>query len=260
MDLGLSGKRVLITGASQGIGEGLAETFAEEGARLWLTARSQDKLEAIAEKLRSRFKSEVTVIPLDLTAPDAVGTLVAQVGAPDVLINNAGVIPGGNLFSTTDAEWRANWELKVFGYIDMCRQFYQVMKAAGGGVIINDIGNAGERYDADYIAGTTGNASLMAFTRALGGRSLDDNIRVVGVNPGPVDTTRIYKLLKRRAVDWYGDESRWEELLATYPLKRPAKVREIADLMAFLASDRSGYTSGAIFTVDGGIASRASII
>ena len=260
MDLGLSGKRVLITGASQGIGEGLAETFAEEGARLWLTARSQDKLEAIAAKLRSRFKIEVTVIPLDLTAPDAVGTLVAQVGAPDVLINNAGVIPGGNLFSTTDAEWRANWELKVFGYIDMCRQFYQVMKAAGGGVIINDIGNAGERYDADYIAGTTGNASLMAFTRALGGRSLDDNIRVVGVNPGPVDTTRIYKLLKRRAVDWYGDESRWEELLATYPLKRPAKVREIADLMAFLASDRSGYTSGAIFTVDGGIASRASII
>ncbi|MBJ2150193.1 SDR family oxidoreductase [Paracoccus sp. IB05] len=260
MDLGLGGKRVLITGASQGIGEGLAETFAEEGARLYLTARSQDKLEAIAARLRARFDSEVTTIPLDLTTEGAVATLLAQVGAPDVLINNAGVIPGGNLFSTTDAEWRANWELKVFGYIDMCRQFYQVMKAAGGGVIINDIGNAGERYDADYIAGTTGNASLMAFTRALGGRSLEDNIRVVGVNPGPVDTTRIYKLLKRRAVDWYGDESRWEELLATYPLRRPAKVREIADLMAFLASDRSGYTSGAIFTVDGGIASRASII
>jgi NAD(P)-dependent dehydrogenase (short-subunit alcohol dehydrogenase family) len=134
------------------------------------------------------------------------------------------------------------------------------MKQRGQGVIINDIGNAGERYDPDYIAGTTGNAALMAFTRALGGKSLEDGIRVVGVNPGPVDTDRIYKLLKRRAVDWYGDEARWPELLERYPLRRPAKVREIADMMVFLASDRSAYTSGAIITIDGGISSRASII
>lgn len=260
MDLGLRGRRVLITGASQGIGEGIAEVFAEEGAILHLTARSADKLEAIADRLRNAHGATVTVWPLDLNGKGTPERLAELVGDVDVLINNAGVIPGGNLFSTTDETWRANWELKVYGYINMCRAYYRKMKAAGGGVIINDIGNAGERYDADYIAGTTGNASLMAFTRALGGRSLDDNIRVVGVNPGPVDTSRIYKLLKRRAVDWYGDESRWEELLATYPLKRPAKVREIADLMAFLASDRSGYTTGAIFTVDGGIASRSSII
>ncbi len=260
MDLGLRGRRVLITGASQGIGEGIAEVFAEEGAILHLTARSADKLEAIAGRLRKAHGATVSVWPMDLNEKGAPERLAATVGDVDVLINNAGVIPGGNLFSTTDETWRANWELKVYGYINMCRVYYSRMKAAGGGVIINDIGNAGERDDADYIAGTTGNASLMAFTRALGGRSLDDNIRVVGVNPGPVDTSRIYKLLKRRAVDWYGDESRWEELLATYPLKRPAKVREIADLMAFLASDRSGYTTGAIFTVDGGIASRSSII
>ena len=260
MDLGLGGKRVLITGASQGIGEGIAEVFAEEGAVLHLTARSADKLEAIAARLRTAHGADVTIHPLDLTGGEAPARLADAVGDVDILINNAGVIPGGDLFSTDDASWRANWDLKVFGYINMCRLYYARMKAAGGGVIINDIGNAGERYDRDYIAGTTGNASLMAFTRALGGRSLEDNIRVVGVNPGPVDTSRIYKLLRRRAVDWYGDESRWEELLNTYPLRRPAKVREIADLMAFLASERSGNTTGAIFTVDGGIASRASII
>lgn len=260
MDLGLGGKRVLITGASQGIGEGIAEVFAEEGAVLHLTARSADKLEAIAARLRAAHGADVTIHPLDLTGGEAPARLADAVGDVDILINNAGVIPGGDLFSTDDASWRANWDLKVFGYINMCRLYYARMKAAGGGGVINDIGNAGERYDRDYIAGTTGNASLMAFTRALGGRSLEDNIRVVGVNPGPVDTSRIYKLLRRRAVDWYGDESRWEELLNTYPLRRPAKVREIADLMAFLASERSGYTTGAIFTVDGGIASRASII
>jgi NAD(P)-dependent dehydrogenase (short-subunit alcohol dehydrogenase family) len=89
---------------------------------------------------------------------------------------------------------------------------------------------------------------------------LDDGIRVVGINPGPVDTPRIYKLLRHRAVEWFGDEGRWEELRDRYPLKRPAKVEEITDAIIFLASDRSGYTSGTILTIDGGIASRSSII
>lgn len=260
MDLGLQGRTVLVTGASQGIGAGIAEVFAEEGCDLHLTARNAGNLEQVKAGIAKRFPVKVVLHPLDLIAPDAPEQLVEAVGDVDILINNAGAIQGGNLASFSDKSWREGWELKVFGYINVTRLVYARMKARGRGVIINDIGNAGERYDADYIAGTTGNASLMAFTRALGGRSLDDGIRVVGVNPGPVDTDRIYKLLKRRAVDWYGDESRWTELLKRYPLGRPAKVREIADLMAFLASDRSGYTSGTIFTVDGGIASRSSII
>lgn len=259
MDLGLAGRTVLITGASQGIGEGTARVFAEEGTHLHLTARNAENLSRIKGELSS-FGVNVEIHPLDLTEPGAPDKLIAATGPVDVLVNNAGVIPGGPLSSFTDESWRAGWDLKIFGYINVTRLMYDLMKARGGGVIINNIGNAGERYDFDYIAGTTGNASLMAFTRALGGRSLDDKIRVVGVNPGPVDTDRIYKLLRRRAVDWYGDESRWEELLARYPLGRPATVREIADLIAFLASDRSGYTSGCIITVDGGITSRSSII
>jgi len=260
MDLGLRGRSVLITGASQGIGEGVAKVFAEEGCNLHLTARNKANLEKVREEIIATYPVTVAIHPLDLTAPGSIDRIVEAAGDVDILINNAGVIPGGNLAAFEDKTWRDGWELKVFGYINLTRAIYARMKKRGSGVIINDIGNAGERYDADYIAGTTGNASLMAFTRALGGRSLDDRVRVVGINPGPVDTDRIYKLLKRRAVDWYNDESRWPELQARYPLGRPAKVREIADLMAFLASDRSAYTSGAIFTVDGGITSRSSII
>jgi len=260
MDLGLAGRWVLITGASQGIGEGVARVFAEEGCNLHLTARNAENLQRVQAEVRKAHNVNVVLHPLDLTAAGAAERLAAAVGDVDILVNNAGVIPGGNLQSVEEKTWRDGWELKVFGYINLTRLIYATMKARGHGVIINDIGNAGERYDADYIAGTAGNASLMAFTRALGGRSLEDGIRVVGINPGPVDTDRIYKLLKKRAVDWYGDESRWPELQARYPLGRPAKVREIADLMAFLASDRSGYTSGAIFTVDGGITSKSSII
>jgi NAD(P)-dependent dehydrogenase (short-subunit alcohol dehydrogenase family) len=260
MNLGLQGRSVLITGASQGIGAGAAEVFAEEGANLHLTARSAEKLNKVKAAIQASWPVEVTLHPMDLTIPGAVEALCEAAGDAEILINNAGAIPGGNLHSFSDSSWRNGWELKVFGYINLTRLIYARMKARGRGVIINDIGNAGERYDADYIAGTAGNASLMAFTRALGGRSLDDGVRVVGINPGPVDTERIHKLLKRRAVDWYDDESRWQELMARYPLGRPAKVREIADLMAFLASDRSSYTSGVIFTVDGGITSRSSII
>ncbi len=197
---------------------------------------------------------------VDLTEKGAAARLTDAVGDVDILVNNAGVIPGGDLFSIDAEAWRAGWELKVLGYIDMCRLYYPRMKAQGGGVIINNIGNAGERYDANYIAGTAGNASLMAFTRALGGPSLDDNIRVVGVNPGPVDTDRIYKLLKRRAADWLGDENRYKELEKRYPLGRPAHISEIVDQMVFLASDRAGYTTGTIITIDGGISSRSSII
>ncbi|RYG08069.1 MAG: SDR family oxidoreductase, partial [Burkholderiales bacterium] len=157
------------------------------------------------------------------------------------------------------AKWRAGWELKVFGYINMTRAFYPLMAKRGGGVILNNIGNGGENFDFDYVAGTTGNAALMAFTRAIGGKSLKDNIRVAGVNPGPVDTDRIRSIWKKRAGERLGDVARFEELMGNYPMGRPASVAEIADLFVFLASSRSGYTSGSIFTVDGGLTSNRSI-
>ncbi len=260
LDLRLTGKRALITGASQGIGEGLAEAFAEEGVNLHLVARNEDRLKEVQNRLADSFDVAVEIHPCDLTGASVIGDLVSAVGDVDILVNNAGRIPGGNLESIDDAAWRDGWELKVFGYINLTRAVYPLMRSRGSGVIINNIGNAGQIYDAAYVAGTAGNASLMALTRAMGGRSLDDGIRVVGVNPGPVDTERIYNLLRRRALDLYGDEARYTELLKRYPLGRPATVREVVDLMVFLASDRSGYTSGTIVTVDGGITSRNSII
>lgn len=260
MDLKLQGKTVLVTGASQGIGEGLARSFADEGCHLHVVARSGDRLEALKRELEAAHGVSVTVHAMDLTAAGAVDALVDAVGDVDVLVNNAGVIPSGSLWDVDEAKWRAGWELKVLGYINLTRAIYPRMKARGGGVIINNIGNGGEVFDPAYVAGTTGNASLMAFTRAMGGHSLDDNIRVVGVNPGPVDTDRIYNMLKKRAKDWLGDADRYGELQQRYPLKRPAHVHEVTDLIVFLASYRSGYTSGTIFTVDGGIASRRSVI
>lgn len=260
MDLKLAGQTALITGASQGIGSGLAQAFAEEGVNVHLTARSADKLEELKRAIVESHGVNVTLHPLDLTESGACERLADAVGDVDILVNNAGVIPSGTLAEIDESRWREGWELKVMGYINLCRIYYEKMKAQGHGVIINNIGNSGEIFDPRYIAGTTGNASLMAFSRALGGHSLDDNIRVVAVNPGPVDTDRIYSMLKKRAKDTLGDEGRYGELEAGYPLGRPAHVHEVTDLIVFLASFRSGYTSGVVYTVDGGISSRRSII
>ncbi|MCB2015697.1 MAG: SDR family oxidoreductase [Sphingobium sp.] len=259
MDLGIAGQKVLITGASQGIGAGLAQVFAEEGCAVYLVARSADKLANVAAELKSELNAQVETLALDLTAPDAMERVVEFAGTPDILVNNAGAIPGGNLWQVDDAKWREGWELKVFGYINMMRTFYPLMQERGSGVILNNIGNGGENFDFDYVCGTTGNAALMAFTRAIGGRSMDHGIRVIGVNPGPVATDRIFKVLRTRALDRYGTEDAADELTAAYPGGRIATVRETADMFAFLASPRSAYTSGTIITIDGGITSRRAI-
>src|SRR6201996_4852824 len=253
MDLHLRGKRVLITGASKGIGAAAAESFAEEGAHLLLAARNGEQLKAVADRLRSAHQIDAATIVTDLRKPEDITRLVKEAADIDILVNNAGDIPGGSIDKIDEPTWRHAWDLKVFGYINITRAVYAQMKARGHGVIVNDIGVAGEKFDANYICGSAGNAAIMSFTRALGSKSLADNIRVVGINPGPVGTDRLVTLFKTRAKNQLGDETRYKELQKGLPLGRPAHPREIGDLMAFLASDRSGYTSGVIYTVDGGI-------
>lgn len=260
MDLNLAGKTVLITGASKGIGLAAARAFAAEGCHLYLAARNGDALKAAKAEIENATGVRVRVDAVDLGQAGSMADLSAAAGEIDILVNNAGDIPAGPLDALDMAAVRRGFELKVFGYMELTQRCYARMKAAGHGVIINDIGNSGENWDADYIAGSTGNASLMAFTRALGGVSLDDGVRVVGVNPGPVATDRMVKLMKRRALDALGDEGRWEELFDRYPGGRPATPEEVADLMVFLASPRAGYITGTIVTIDGGIAARGSII
>ncbi|BBK30398.1 NADP-dependent 3-hydroxy acid dehydrogenase YdfG [Stella humosa] len=260
MKLDLEGKTVLITGASKGIGLATAESFAREGCALHLAARDGTALAKAKDEIGAAHGVAVDIHVMDLSTPDSMVDLAGRCGAIDILINNAGDIPAGPIDAVDAAAWRRGFDLKVFGYIDLTRAVYRGMTERGHGVIVNDIGNSGENWDANYIAGSTGNAALMSFTRALGGVSLDHGVRVVGVNPGPVATDRMVKLMKRRAVDNWGDDSRWQELFKLYPGGRPASAEEVADLMVFLASPRAGYITGTIVTIDGGIASRGSII
>ena len=260
MDLKLGGRRALITGGSQGIGLAIARLLASEGCHLDLVARSGDDLASVADELRQQHGVEVSVHALDLAERGRDAELAALCPDIDILINNAGATPRGSLLDVEEDRWRAAFDLKLFGYINLSRAFYRQMKARHSGVIINIIGNGGERLDAGYIAGATGNAALMAFTRALGGASAADGVRVVGVNPGPVATERLVGLMKTEATTRHGDSARWREFEAGFPFGRAATVEEVAATVALLASDLSSYTTGTIITIDGGMANRGSLI
>ncbi len=256
MDLNLRGRTALITGASKGIGIASAECLAAEGVNLILVSRTQADLDAARDRIAGRHNVNVQVHAFDLSDSRNVDRLAEQHPDIDILVNNAGAIPGGDLQAITEDRWRAAWDLKVFGYINMCRRFYAEMKSRKRGVIINILGMAGEKMDRTYIAGSTGNAALMAFTKALGGSAGDDGLRVVGINPGAIATDRLVTLMKTRAQGQFGDESRWEEYLKPLPMGRAGKPREIGVMVALLASDLSAYTSGTIITIDGGAANR----
>ena len=259
MDLMLKGSTALITGASKGIGAGLAKVLAKEGCNLHLAARDGKSMQTLADDLKSKFDVAVHVHEADLSNSKSMQELDKEAGDYDILFNNAGDIPAGNIEEVSDEAIRKGFDLKVFGYITLSRSFW-IKRKGQNGVIINIIGNSGENWDAAYFAGSTGNAALMSFTKALGGRSLNDGIRIVGVNPGPVATDRMVKIMKLKAIDILGDESRWEELYDRYPGKRPATVKEVADLCAFLASPLAGYITGTVVTIDGGISARGSVI
>ena len=228
MDLGLRGRRALVTGGSKGIGLACAEALAAEGCDLVLVSRTAADLQTAEARIRAANNVAVEARALDLSDTANVEALAAEFPAIDILVNNAGAIPGGSLDQVDEARWRAAWDLKVFGYINMCRRFYALMRGRGRGVIVNVIGAAGESPDADYISGSAGNASLMAFTRALGGAAPAHGLRVVGINPGPILTGRLETLLRRRAQDALGDAERWRETMAAMPFGRAGRVEEVA--------------------------------
>lgn len=260
MDLNLAGKRALVTGASQGIGAAVARTLGGEGCDLVLAARSGDKLDALKTEIEVAYGVSVESVAIDLTAPGAISDLAGRAKTPDILINNAGAIPPGRLQEIDEAGWRAVWELKLFGYINLTRALYSKMAEAGGGAIVNICGASGERPKANYICGAVANTALMSFTQALGGDSMNDGIRVVALNPGPTETEHLVRLTQGSAAEKLGDGSRWRELWSPLPEGRAATVDEIADAVAFLASPRSAYTSGTVVTVDGGYCNRGSLM
>jgi NAD(P)-dependent dehydrogenase (short-subunit alcohol dehydrogenase family) len=251
MELHLHGRTALITGASRGIGAAVAAELAREGCDLHLAARAQDKLDEVAALARAHG-ARVTTHAVDLARHEDIARLAEACGAPDILVNNAGAIPSGSLQDVDPPRWRASWDLKVFGYVDLTRILLPRMYARGSGVVICVIGAAGLHPNPNYVAGCMANAALNMFVRCMGVESFDKGVRVVAVNPGATMSDRLNYLMRESARRKLGDPERYPELMQHYPGKRVATVEEVAAAVAFLASDRAAYVSAAGLTIDAG--------
>jgi 3-oxoacyl-[acyl-carrier protein] reductase len=256
MDLGLRNRRVLVTGGSQGIGYAIARGFLAEGCKVVIVSRDEGRLQrALAELAAAGAVQGVTA---DLAARGTPELIAERFSDTDILVNNAGAVPTGDIFSVDEARWREAWDLKVFGYINLMRAMYRHMRGYGPKAIVNVLGLGGEQPQWRYVCGNAANVALMGVTKSLGGTSIDDGIRVVGVNPGAVETERLRRLQRARAERELGDPERWREFLAHQPLGRAATPEEIANVVIFLASDRASWVSGAVVPVDGGFLHRAN--
>lgn len=249
MDLQLTGRRVLITGASKGIGAACAKAFLDEGATVLLAARDAGRLAATAAALSGAGANSVAIWAGDLSQGTERERLFADAGDVDILVNNAGAIPPGGLLDLSMAQWEEAWALKVMGYIHLTRLYLGAMKDKGAGTIVNIIGNAGRNPRYGYVCGAAGNAALMAFTQAVGGKAPDFGVRVFGINPGATRTERIVRLVE--ATGKTADEA-----AASAPFGRFGEPDEVARTTAFLASPACGYVSGTVLDIDGGSGSR----
>ncbi len=252
MDLGLRGRRVLITGGSQGIGYAVAKGFLDEGCDVVIAARDQTRLDQAVATLSAQAAGRIAAKSIDLSQRGAAEALADAYPETDILVNNAGAVPIGDIFEIDETRWRAAWDLKVFGFVNLTRAMYARMRGHPPKAIVNILGTGADKPQWRYACGTPANIALLGLTKALGGRSIDDGIRVVAVSPGAVETERWRAIHMQRAREKFGDESRWREALLDQPQNRAAQVEEVANVVVFLASDRASWVCGESVVVDGG--------
>lgn len=261
MNLELTGKHVLITGGSKGIGLACAHGFLREGARVSLVSRQTANLDQAALQLRGAFADAATrVCTVAADLQDAVAALAAldqvesQAGAVDILVNSAGAARRTPPDELSPQVWHDAMQAKYFSYIHMIDPLVKRMAARGAGVIVNVIGAGGKVASATHLAGGAANAALMLVSAGLASAYAAQGVRVNAVNPGLTLTERLKEGMAADArlqkIDAAEALHRARERL---PLGRIAEPSEIADAVLFLASARASYITGAILAMDGAV-------
>lgn len=246
-----AGRAAIVSGASRGIGLGIAERLAASGMRVLLCARSAAALEAAAASLPGAI-----ACPADLRRPEAAERIVAEAiarfGRLDLVVNSAGATQRGDFLALDDAAWEDGYALKLHGAVRLTRAAWPHLRAQGGSVVMI-AGVGGKQASADFAIGGSVNAALMNLTKALADRGVADGVRVNCINPGSIRTDRlvgrIATLARERGL---GSEAAAVALARETGVARFGEVAEIAGLVAFLAGPDANYIQGAILDVDGG--------
>lgn len=246
----------IVTGASRGIGRGIALELAREGATLVLAARSRDALAAVAAEAERAGAPATLVVDADLARagePERVVAAAAgRFGGVDILVNNAGATKRGDFLALSDADHLDGFALKYHATVRFCRAAWPHLVAAGG-VVVNIAGIAAQTPDAEFTIGGPVNAALVNFTKALAKRALADGVRVNALCPGHIVTDRLQARIDAHAQKHgiTADAAR-EALRSHYGIHRFGETGDIAGMVAFLCSDRAGYVHGSTIVVDGG--------
>ena len=258
MDLGLQGKIAIVTGASEGLGYSTAKLLLEEGAKVAICSRRPDAIEAAAAQLRADTGGEVLAVAADMSSLDDIVRFVGEVdrhfGRIDILVNNAGASIFAGFFDIPDESWMADINLKLNGYVRMCREVIPVMKRTGGGRIVNVAGNAGKQPLVFHMPGAAANAGILNMTKSLSEQVAKDGVIINAVCPGPIETARMRKNFDRLMIDW---DCTLEEARRRYskdlPLAYIPGPYEVAQSVVFLASAKAAYITGTSLTIDCGI-------
>jgi 3-oxoacyl-[acyl-carrier protein] reductase len=258
MDLELKGKVAVVGGASKGLGRACAEVLAEEGARLVICSRNKTDLEKAAQEIRANTKAEVLAFAGDLEQHATIQALIAaairQFGRIDVLVNNSGGPPLAKSFDATEEQWATAVQRSLLYFARMSREAVPHMKKQGGGRIVNILASTVYQPIANLALSGATRMGVVAFAKSLGDEVGRDGILVNNVCPGSLLSERMLGNVKSRAKEaGISLEEALVERAKETAIGRIGEPRELANLVAFLASGKSSYITGTTIRVDGGL-------
>jgi NAD(P)-dependent dehydrogenase (short-subunit alcohol dehydrogenase family) len=259
VELGLTGRRAIVTGGSKGLGKAIAAELLAEGAAVAICSRHAGELEETAAELRTAAGAgrQLLALTCDVTDPaqvtDFVAAATADMGGLDILVNNAGGARPGRFATLTDEDWHEDIEVKLFSQIRCIRAALPHLRASAAPRVIN-INALYARYpDPAFLASSVNRASCLSLSKALSIELGTEGILVNSVNIGFVETPQWQNIHHRRAPEMPADEFFGQLAKAEVPLGRFGRSEEVAGLVAFLASDRASYIAGASIDVGGGM-------
>ncbi len=258
MDLGLKGRVAVVGGASKGLGRACALALAQEGAKVAICSRGAEQLEMTAQEIRSTTGTEVLAVPGDLSSladiKDLVQRTVDHFGRLEIMVCNSGGPPEGRAVDTTEETWDRAIDMALKFFIRMSREAVPHLRQQGWGRIVNILASTVYQPIDNLVTSGATRLGAVAYAKSLADEVGRDNILVNNVAPGFLLTERMVHIFETRARETgEGLETLLQARAATIPLRRLGQPEELANLVAFLASEKNSYITGTTILVDGGV-------